>query len=291
MQFRVSTQADLSTCLQVVNSKGKNFFEDNLSFTLPLIAEYKEIDRLQYHLSVETDRHEYANLAYSFNNLDNELRELKSNEAFNGRSCVVRPHRPLPREPDTVCSSEQECNEEGAAICYSRFLGTEGCGLASREFNIPGLLSSPTCSAIAAELAGEKYGLPEAFIDLIHGLVDDYAEQNLRSDSLWHNLLGTIALGTNYAWKFNRTNQCVVDFTNQFYGVKMRWLQQIDQIKQQPYILKRACDQQLSEYISKKDKIEKRKERYEKLKAQLVDADTRFETIRNERAPVMLCQG
>src|SRR5882757_5807224 len=56
---------------------------------------------------------------------------LASNRAYSNESCVLPASAPVPAPPALKCSSESECRQEGAGICYTRFIGTQGCSIAA----------------------------------------------------------------------------------------------------------------------------------------------------------------
>ena len=149
--------------------------------------------------------------------------------------------RRLPPEPYTKCNSYGECLEEGGAICYSRFIGVEGCGLALRELNVSGMLASPGCAAAAANIAGEKYDMDDAFVDLLHGVADDVGTNLVKSESWFDNVLGVVVLGLNYGAKLDNARQCTDNFVERNYGPRRRWLSTVNEIRAEPDKTKSQC--------------------------------------------------
>ena len=153
-----------------------------------MVNEYRVIDdykrNLEDQLRSSTDKNERYNRY-----LESTKNKLNRNRAFSDRSCHLPKEKLWPREPYTKCDSHNECLEEGGAICYSRFIGLEGCALALKELKVSGMLSSPGCAAAAAEIAGEKYDMDDAFVDFLHGVADDVGGELMKSDSFLDNLL------------------------------------------------------------------------------------------------------
>ena len=238
LSFRVPDNANLNQCFAVVDGKGKRLSDDRYKFSL--INEYRAVAR--YTRTLDAEREAYLKkLDQDKNRLDNTIAQLDRNRAFSDRRCHLPKQRRLPPEPYTKCNSYGECLEEGGAICYSRFIGVEGCGLALRELNVSGMLASPGCAAAAANIAGEKYGMDDAFVDLLHGVADDVGTNLVKSDSWFDNVLGVVVLGLNYGVKLDNARQCTDNFVERNYGPRRRWLSTVNEIRAEPDKTKSQC--------------------------------------------------
>lgn len=238
LSFRVPKNTNLNQCFAVIDKDGKPLTDHRYKFSL--INEFRTVSGYKRQLDSERDGY-IKNLDQNRKNLDKTIAQLDRNRAFADRRCHLPKQRSLPPEPYTKCSSYSECLEEGAAICYSRFIGVEGCGLALRELNVSGMLASPGCAAVAANLAGEKYNMDDAFVDLLHGVADDMGTNLVKSDSWFNNALGVFVLGLNYSIKLDNARQCKNTFVERHYGPKRRWITAVNDIRAEPGKTKSQC--------------------------------------------------
>lgn len=260
VRLNVPENIDHDQCFSIANHKGKPFSDfSSLQLTLPM--EYKELsDQLKIVVAEITraeNRRDKNNEIAS-----NKIQELNSNRAFNGYSCSTPAQRQLPARPNVACDSENECISEGAAICYSRFIGTEGCALAAREHNIAGILSSPSCSLIAANLAGEKYGLDSAIVDALHGVADDWTISLLKEESLMSKAFGLFVGSINYGVKISKAQQCTNNFVNHHYTPLEQWQNRVDYIRSEPLRIQSSCESLIDQHNSAKNIETKQSEIY-----------------------------
>lgn len=239
LSFQIPSYTDTQSCVSVTDKEGKKL--QDKWYSLPLINKFRQVDiyksHLEHRLTLQRQQHSVIN-----KNFQNVKIKLEGHSAFSDRRCHLPTQKPIPPMPFTRCNSYNECLEEGGAICYSRFIGTEGCSLALKELNISGMLSSPGCSAVAARIAGDKYEMDDAFVDLLHGAADDVGSGLIKSDSWFDNAIGFLVLGTNYAVKLDKARICTDQFVQRYYGPKMVWRESVKQIKLQPQKIKANCE-------------------------------------------------
>ena len=268
LNFDIPRTADTEACFHIVGSKGENL--GGRSYGLPLINEFRKVEKYK---SLIEERYNYKLRQYS--ELNKKFQDIKisleGHSAFSNRRCHLPAQRPLPPMPRTRCGTYGECLEEGAAICYSRFIGTEGCSMALKELNVAGVLSSPGCAALAADLAGEKYGMEDAFVDALHGIVDDIGGGLLKSDSLADNVLGLLVLGANYGVKLDKARACTNNFVQHFYGPKMVWYQRVREIRLEPEAIKSNCEKLIVDHNRYYENLNRAKEDLLALNVKLVD--------------------
>lgn len=240
LDFLIKENLNLNQCFRILNEKGKNIYEGNSAFALPRLLEYRQsatiVEEIIAARNEEVRGQDGAKFLYS------QTRDLlENNRAFKDRRCYLPAERKLPPRPWTKCTSRSQCLEEGGAICYSRFLGTEGCAIALRQLNVAGMLSSPGCAAAAANLAGEKYDMDDAFVDFLHGAVDDVGTGMMEGESLLGNFLGLVLVGGNYVVKVEKAEQCTSRFVQKHYGPLSRWHGAVQNIQAEPKRTLDAC--------------------------------------------------
>lgn len=140
VELLIPKNADLDQCFSVADRKGKPF--DKLrSIELSLPLEYQLL--LNRYTSLKSEIDQSKSIQRKNSKIASKAhRDLNSNSAFDGTYCVKPPAPVLPAKPRVACDSRDECVSEGSAICYSRFIGVEGCAIAAREVNVKGILAS-----------------------------------------------------------------------------------------------------------------------------------------------------
>lgn len=231
LSFSIPKNTNLNQCFAVVNENRR--FLDNSKYSLSLIKEYRAVDT--YKNTLEQKKRRNDQKLYSTINANTQTREdLVNNRAFQNLSCTLPKQRPLPSKPYTKCNSYNECLQDGGAICYTRFWGSEGCSLAAQQLKISGMLATPTCSALVAKMAGEKYDMGDVVVDFLHGMADDAGNNLMKSNSVIDRMFGGGIIAFNYAVKARRAKQCAYNFADEHYGPKRRWLQKISEIRAEP---------------------------------------------------------
>lgn len=248
LEFDVPNHVDPNSCFRVIDQEGDQLLDKGIR--MPGLASYRLINAEYQELNLEVQQNSTGYLN-SIRWAAELRRQLSADPLYNGLSCSLPKQRSLPARPRARCTSRYECESDGAAICFTRFLGSEGCSLAASEVAIPGILSSPACSAAAASLAGEKYEMGDAVVDAIHGAVDDVSEHIIDEatkgeewDWLSIFLGGSMKL-LNYGSKLNGARQCTTGFVNRHYGPTERWLRQVEFLKSEPYQLRSQCEAKL----------------------------------------------
>lgn len=239
LRFDLPTEASAGQCFQIVRDDGRNIFSDQ-RFSLPLAARYREFGEASQQSEAQARRWR-ADADRARQRRAQSNQQLRANRAYNGSTCALPSPRNLPPIPDTRCTSEAECTEEGAAICFTRFLGLEGCSLALKEVNVSSFLANPSCAAVAAQLAGEKYEMDDAFVDFIHGVVDDVADELIQSDSLLDQIIATGIKAASLGVKLNNARTCTQNFVQTYYGPRRTWAAEVERIRAEPASLLRDC--------------------------------------------------
>ena len=218
---------------------------------------------------------------------------LAKNRAFVDERCIRPEQRPIPDRPATRCASRQECEQDGAAICFTQYLGEHGCRRASSEFEVPGLLSSPSCAAAAAKIAGDKYDLDEAVLDVIMGMIDDVGENLRQSDSLGDNILGFfIGLGSEAA-QLSQAYSCKNSFVQEHYGPLESWRSNAQNITSEPERLLASCqaDRDGLAPLELALTSSSTPANTDRLEATVANLRKRQSALEAERLPIQFCKG
>ena len=288
LNFGISGRTDVSQCFYVINKKGENIFGGTSRISLSLIAEYRKINAEKQALERKRDRNERADKRYR-SKYKSDWKSLRANRAFKNKTCHTPAQGPIPRKPVTKCATEKQCREEGGAICFSQFLGSEGCGIALKKLKIPGLLSSPGCAAAAAELANQKYNMDDALVDLLHGVVDDVADSLIESNSGWDQFWGVVAKGLSYGVKLNKAQECTNAFVNRYYGPKHRWLNEVKRIQNEPRLTKNRCVALINQVNDYHKKINDNVNKLKKSSKELSEINLKHQQLLKVKKPVSFC--
>lgn len=238
LQFYIPADTNLNQCFYVVDNDGERLAEDR--YSLAAVHEYRAVDQYRKKLENRLQRKIREHRRYE-EDLQQTKAKLHVNRAFNDGGCILPDEFPWPKEPYTLCKSYDECLAEGGAICFSRFLGLEGCGYAMKELKVAGMLSSPGCAAMAARLAGEKYDMDDAIVDFLHGVADDVGSSLMKSDSTFDKFVGLLVLSASYGVKVKNAKQCTDHFVEKYYGDKIRWIKEVRRIRAEPGETRSRC--------------------------------------------------
>ncbi len=158
--FELPRQANrfVDECVAIVEHTGKPALDDKRYLFLSSRSAYQNNSKEREQL-VAAQNEEQRQERMANDQLKAAHARLRSNRAYVNAICTRPVQAAIPARPHIRCATYEECLQDGAAICFSRYLGVKGCGMALSEFKIPGFLSSPSCAAIAAKLLGEKYEL------------------------------------------------------------------------------------------------------------------------------------
>lgn len=290
LRFEIPKQVNLNQCFSVTNGKRENVYGSK-KIALPLANEFGKVRLLKAKIESRINDTRSSDKFYQ-RQFGDVSSSLKSSRAYKNGRCSLPPQRLLPREPYTRCESHAVCKEEGSAICYSRFFKSEGCAIALREVgNVSGILASPSCSASVAALAGEKYDLGDAIVDALHGAVDDYAAEQLESDSVWANIWGGLVGITNYSVKFQRAETCANNFVETFYGPKLRWANEVKRIQNEPESLRQDCLRNIRVKTNYEAKIKDIDEELRDLYVSLNHITAVHDALSTDVADAPLCTG
>jgi hypothetical protein len=288
LEFRVPGSKNVRGCVYIEDENGKKLGKEK--YELFLIDKFRQVDGRKKNLE---NVHDIKSKQYSV--LDKNYQDIKirmeGHAAFSDGRCHLPESRPLPPEPVTRCSSYDECLEEGAAICYSRFIGAEGCALALKEVKVSGLLASPSCAAIAAKIAGDKYDMGDAVIDVIRGAADDYSDRLINSNSWLDKIGGVLVKIANSGYGLYEARLCTNNFVQRHYGPKIVWQQTVDEITQEPQSIKSNCESlivQHNRYVKKMDEINIG---LQSLRVELADVNVIHRELAGRQVTNTFCEG
>lgn len=286
LTFGIPISADTKSCVSVLDQKGQTLTEK--PYQLPFIDQFRTLDN--YKLALESV---VAKKVHEFSELNRHYQDVKirmeGHSAFSDRRCHLPDQRALPEKPITRCSSYDECLEEGSAICFSRFIGAEGCSLALKEINIPGILSSPGCSAIAAQLAGHKYDMDDAFVDFLHGVADDVGSDLIKSESWLDKTLGALVIGANYVIKLDNARACRDNFVQTYYGPMIIWQQQVSEIQLEPEKIKTNCENLIIQHNTYNEELNRTYNDWLAFNKMLTDVSVVHDELSNHTATAPYC--
>lgn len=239
--FNLPNGVYLESCVRVFDPKQTPLFADRwLSLTARTAHQNLYAERQKLSLaSLEDDK-----LQRTLTDQYKQARaRLASNRAFTANQCVRPAQLAIPSAPKVKCTDRAACQQEAAAICFSRYLGNKGCAKAFDALKMPGLLSSPACSAMAAQLAREKYDLSDAFVDAILGALDDSGRQLRQSSDKGDVALGVVIGLFGEAYQVNEAWTCTNGLVEREYGPYERWRREASRIVEEPQTLMRSCQQ------------------------------------------------
>ena len=236
------------------------------------------------------NRPKFAQIIFRKLEYNSTLKKLKNNRAYRNKGCYLPPQRALPVEPKTACSDLKECREEGSLICYSKFLGAEGCTIAAKKYDIPGLLSAPACSAFVAEIAGDKYGMGDAVLDFFQGYIDDYADTQIKNGSFMNQVGGWLLKGANLYGKTERAELCVDSFVEKHLGPKLSWEKYAERIIAEPKQTRKRCYSMLGDVNYYNDKIKEIDRKVYELEKQFDLVNVEYKKLIEERSPIIFCE-
>lgn len=283
--FPLPATGDVGPCIAIFDAKGKNILPDGgavyAAVRTELVSVTGSLQRTQ------------AELAASRSNdprllLEGARQRLSANRAFDGRQCSRPEQRPVPRRPLTRCTDRNECTQDGAAICFTRYMGEKGCGAAFSQFRIPGILSGPGCGAAAARLAGDKYEMGDAVVDANLGAIEDAGASLRRSDGLGDQLLGTlIALGSEAA-KLAQARSCTDSFVQRHFGPLEAWQSDVRDITAEPDRLLATCRADHAGLSSLESAVRTSPvpAQTDLLAARVAELEARVRALRSERRPL-----
>lgn len=284
LTFMLPPNGEISTCLSVIDQTGRSVLPDK-QFLLPAVRyEYQQNLNRRATATAELDeaiKNDPKNL------LNAAQARLRQNRAFLNSSCSRPEQRPIPPQPIVRCSSQRECQVEGAAICYSIYFASKGCEKAFNELRIPGILSSPSCAAMAAKLAEEKYDLNDAVKDLLLAAI---ANGLTSSDSFGDNLLGWgLQFGLEVA-ALNKARSCTTTFVRTHWGPLGDWETLVDQIRAEPDQQLLSCQQDLRNIPLWTQQIAVSPSKIPELEARLAAINDKLKSLESDRRPIEWCR-
>ncbi len=286
--FSLSRDDRLDNCVAVVDSKSKPATDTPFIF-ISLHSVYQELVAERGSLAAGIG--EAHNRSMALRQQSQSVRaELAANRAYSNQSCVLPAMAPVPPPPALKCNNPDECRQEGAAICYTHFIGTQGCGIALDRLGIPGILSSPGCSMLAASLAHEKYDLGDAFFAMVVGAVDDKASEMMKSKDVGDQVVGAAVKGIILATEIGEAQSCTENFVKTEYGVPVdEWQSSVNRIRAEPGQLQSACQSDVARLSSLATAIQQADAAAIERERQLVGLDGRIRLLEAARKPLEYC--
>ncbi len=288
--FTVPEYADTSRCFTVKDKNGKNIYENNTYFSTPLISELRQSqkERRAYEDKITQLQGNAQQFDTSYND---HWVQFRKSPAFNaaGNTCRLPAQKTIPPKPYAKCTSEQQCKEDGAAICFTRFIGEAGCGVASKKLGISEFLSNPGCAAAAADLAGQKYGMEDAFVDALNGAIKDVANTSKSSESPLENIIGHIIDAGVYAYDINSAVQCTSKFIETNYGPVRKWLAEQKSIEAEPQLAMNQCKSLVNSINADVKNINSVNEQIKMASGGLLMAKEKESKLYNEKRSVSNC--
>jgi len=286
--FALPSGTYLESCVRVFDPKQKPIFADRwVSLTVRTAYQglYAERQKLSA-VSLEDDKRQQA--------VTNQYRQasarLAANRAFSANQCVRPTQLAIPPAPRVKCTDHAACQQEAAAICFSRYLGNKGCAKAFDALKMPGLLSSPACSAMAAQLAREKYDLSDAFVDAILGALDDSGRQLRQSSDKGDVAIGRVIGLFNEAYQLNEAWTCTKGLVEREYGPYERWQREASRIGEEPQTLMRSCQQDVQLVVDLGPQATAAQSRSQASAARVRSTEAAISALLQERRPLDWCR-
>jgi hypothetical protein len=285
--FALPTNRNIGSCLAVIDQTGKSVLPNRSLLKPSVRVEFQNATSALQAASRELDA---AIAADPSSRIDAAERRLRGNRAFVAQSCERPAQRPIPARPSVRCSSERECQQEGAAICYTRYIGEKGCGKAMSDLGISGILSSPGCAAAAARLARDKYDLNDAFIDALVGAISDAGRNLRRSDDWADNLFGVLIGAGSELYQLNQAQSCTSSFVDRHYGPLKVWQRRSDEIVSEPEELLASCRQNLQSLATLRRAAEQSPSLVPAWAQRVDQLKTNIDRLRRSRQAIEWCQ-
>lgn len=232
-----------STCLRVVDSKGEPVRLEGVAyegFNIKLAPQHYELRQEEQNLIKNNNSYEYTR-SQNQNSINTVSSDLSSNRAYVNTQCLLPPMHSIPEKPNTRCVDETQCWQDATQICFAIAFGAEGCSVALSREGVPGVVSGPSCGAVAANLAEQEYGMGDAIADAIQGVVDDWANSLMRDESWLVNIFGGAVKSLSYASKYDDAASCRNAFMSTHYGPYKAWEQEVINIESEPNTTLNSC--------------------------------------------------
>jgi hypothetical protein len=272
-----------------VNQKGKSLLKKPESFSPSVRDKHLALNRQYAEARARYEENKKAQ-DDARSRIDQVRSSLSGNRAWASASCSVPYQRQYPPKPATRCDSRDECLQEAGAMCFTRFLGAEGCGLAASELRVSGILASPACGAIAAQLAEQEYGLGEAFVDAIHGAVDDWARGKVEQGGFWNTLVGVVGYGANKYVQLQEANACASQIFQREYAPLERWLNEVGHIQSEPQRLYQSCSSDHATLQAQSSLLSSAVANQNQLGNNVVLLDKQLTQLEGKREPLSFCR-
>jgi hypothetical protein len=289
LRIELPPNRDIAGCVQVLDQRGKSILPDGTRLKLSVRNDYASA--LAYRESSDT---QYSEQNRRLNNLKSQqnsaLGRLTGNRAYTNRRCSRPPERSAGPQPIVKCGSYEECLRDAKLICYSRFVGAKGCGKVASEYQIPNIVSGPTCAAFVAEMAGAKYELEDAVVDFLFGIADDAADDLMNSDSAADVIAGLIVGTLSNTLQLEQAKSCSTEFVNRQFGPMQTWLQEVQRLGLEPDNLLQACDRDVNAYLAATSAITAADSQVTQLTQSLAQADARLRELARTTRSIEWCR-
>lgn len=288
IHFSLPADRVIGQCATVTDQDGRSILAGKRQVQLALRARY-QAEQAQRQALVADARTAAGDIDRTRQALSATEARLAANPAHDVGACQRLAAGPLPPRPTPNCGSPDNCRADGAAICFTRYLGLRGCSEALARYGIPGLLSSPSCAASAARLANEKYDFDQAFIDALHGALSDAGRELSQSPDFGDRMMGTMVAAFGQVTLMQSAVTCTDAFVDRAQAPLRRWTATAEAIRTAPLRQEEAClgdlarQRELGQQLAAADgRRDEERARLERLDQQLID-------LRQERWPLEWC--
>jgi hypothetical protein len=288
IRFDLPVDRSVGRCVAVVDRAGESVLEGGRTILLALRAEYEQLGSRRETLQAERDVAAAAERE-ARESIRSTERRLESNRGHEGGACRLPAIRALPPRPVVRCRTHDECLGDGAAICFTRYLGPTGCSRAREEYGRHGLLARSGCAVAAAKLAGREHEPGAAVVDALHRAAADAARELSRGDDRFGRMLGSLLADTGDALRLERARSCTRAFAERHHAPLASWLTEIGRINGEPAQVLSACRDDISRLTDLRHEATVGAARTQDAAARLATIDRRLAALREQRRPVEWC--
>jgi hypothetical protein len=240
LEFQLPSQP-LGHCLDVQLSPGRQRVAGGRVSTEPHSRFLSLLNQVERHRR-QAQRAEQA-LSANLSEIRRLEQSLAANRAYRSRSqtCALPQQRSLPPEPSARCRRRDSCESDARLICATRFLGVVGCSEFAGRVRVPGVVAGPTCSAMVARFARERYSMNDFFADALWSFIDEQSARLRQSESNTDQVFGWVLGFAASANDLRQFNQCREAFVQRHWVPRARWLANVQEIREEPGRLRNAC--------------------------------------------------
>lgn len=286
IRFDLPTDRPVGRCVVVLDQAGASALGERPAIALGLRAEFDEVQAQRQRLAARQASLVAAATAVR-QDADAVRARLQANPAHVQGSCRRPAELPAPARPAMRCATRDDCQRDGAALCFTRQYGAGGCDRAARELGLAGLGSNPLCQPAAAERASR--GVDEAIFDAVRNAAADVARSLQGSDDPATKAIGgVVANASDYA-RISSARSCTEAYVDRELAPLEAWAARVRQARDEPQRLLDRCE---AETLALRD-VEQRggttATQSEALAVQIGELDGRLAALRRERRVIDWC--